>query len=1034
MSAFNVAQRQLLIPCRMLMAVVLAIQLHAAAQGFQVRNWHIENGLPDSTITALAQTPDGYLWVGTRKGLARFDGDSFKRVEVGKRRAGGGETALADSSVVGLLADRQGGLWIACESGWLLRFADGECRPRYAPGTLPGDVNAPAATQSAIQTQPYLGSIFALDSAGAVWARTITGGVIRFSPSGAASIVPWGNLPSGEVRSLLSDGTGRVWVLKDTNACFFDNDQWNYSPELNLPGSSQMLSASGAAGFWTAEVSGSDGLAERLEYKESRGWSGSSLTIPTTPVHAPVSAMLQDRQGRVWLGITWAGVYAKPQNSDWMRVQAAGPLAKSTARCLFEDRQGDIWVGTAGEGLDQVLEPSVQMELLPPEAANVHATTVCATREGAIWIGTDKGLYRRAPGAPRVSLLEELNEESVFSVFEDTQTNLWVGAHSGLFHQESPGFKKVLPIPPDFGGIVCLYEDRAGNLWAGGPHGSLFCRRAPLPGAAFETIAAPASLYICNLAEDTQGQIWVATRMAGLWRVDGRQLVAAGPQFAPVGANLRALLCDQEGALWISTYGNGLFRWNNQALQHYTTGDGLPDDVIIGLMGDDEGHLWMTSLNGIFGCSRRQLAEYQRGQSAPLLCLHLGPDEGLANRECTGPGQPVMTRSPDGRFWAATMVGAAGFAPGRLTRTAAAAEVRVESLSVDGQARPPGAQGFRIPASSRHFEFQYSAPELAAPKTLRFRHRLDGLDPNWVEAGHGRLASYSRLLPGEYHFRVMVGGADGVWREAQTPITLWVVPRYWQTRWFRVLSAAILAGALVGSVAWNERRKARRRMERLEAQEAMEKMRHRIARDLHDELGSAITEIIQLGDLTLQPDAATKTLRASVESMTGRVRQLGITVDEIVWTMSSRNDTLPNLAGYISSHAQEFFRHSGIRCRLDVTKHLPGTKVDSQTRHNLFLAVKEALNNVAKHSGANEVIVRVHYRDELLRVTIEDNGRGFDAATVQPGEGLANMRERLEAVKGRVEFLSHPGGGSKVVFTLGLNGSPGGGQGENPQS
>jgi ligand-binding sensor domain-containing protein/signal transduction histidine kinase len=1010
-------------------AVLFVAQPSVAAQEFQVRNWHVADGLPDGTVTSLAQTPDGYLWVGTPKGLARFDGDSFTRVESVR------DSALRDPSVVGLLTDRQGGLWIASESGLITQFAEGKFRVRYPPEAAALEAGAPAARPPNAQAWRTLNSIFALDGAGAVWAATVTGEVVRFAGPGAPVAVPLGEFPGGRVRGLANDGTGRVWLLKGTNACVFEDGRWTFSAAAGILVTSGILCPAGDRGFWTAGVSSSQAFAKLVQYRRDEGWNVLSLPIPTTPARPPVSAMLQDRQGRVWLAKVWGGVYVQLREGEWEHVQATGPLAKGTVRCLFEDRHGSIWVGTTGQGLHQVLDSSVKMVLLPPEAADVHVTTVCAAKDGSLWMGTDKGLYCRAQGeAARVSAVEGLSEESIFAVLEDTRTNLWVATQSGVFRREDSGFKKALALPLSYGGILALYEDRAGGIWAGGYHGSLLHLPGGPNGAAFEPKTGKPVLMICCIAEDDRGQIWVGSKKkgTGLWRVVGKELVPEGPQLAGIDPIVRSVLYDKDGVLWIGTQGDGLFRWSDKVLQRYTTADGLPDDVILGLMADDQGNLWMTSQAGILGCSRRQLAEYVRGQSTPLLCMRLGLDEGLANRECTGAGQPVISRGPDGRFWVATMVGAAGFSPKMLTRLAPAAEVRVEALSADGLALPPEAQGFRVPASTRRFEFRYSVPEFASPKALHFRYRLDGLDRYWVEAGPGRRAAYSQLPPGEYHFRVMAGGADGVWREAKMPVTLRVVPRFWQTGWFGTLAVVTTVIALVGGVALNERRKARRRLERLEAQQAIEQVRRRIARDLHDDLGSAITEIVQLGDLTLQPESARGTLRSSMETMTGLVRQLGITVDEIVWTMSSRNDTLPNLAGYISNHAQEFFRHSGIRCRLDVTKNLPGVGVNSQTRHNLFLAVKEALNNVAKHSGADKVMVRVHYDEGVLRVSIEDNGRGFDAAAVRQGEGLTNMRERLEAVKGQVEFARQADHGARVVFTLALAGPPGRDPGDPP--
>ncbi|HEX3716863.1 MAG TPA: two-component regulator propeller domain-containing protein [Verrucomicrobiae bacterium] len=987
------------------------IPMSVKAQGFQVRNWHIENGVPDSTVTSLAQTPDGYLWIGTHKGLARFDGDSFKRVEAGSH------SALQDSRILALITDHQGGLWIASESGLISEFLGGDFHTRFSPDA-DGAGNDPV--RDFLPGWRDINCMFGIDSAGAIWALNIRGELLRFTNSNAPANISVTHLPPGSIRGLTGDTIGRPWILKGASACVFADGQWesSFSNGVSVPG--DMSCSAGDNAIWTSEVSGSQVFADLVQCKYGGNWNLSSIPIPTTPAHPPVSAMLQDHRGRVWMAVRWGGVYCQSQDGNWTHIQETGPLAKCTARCLFEDRQGSIWVGTIGEGLDHIMESAVKTVMLPPEASDVHATTVCAGKDG-LWMGTDKSLYYKsyAPSS-RVTEVEGLKGESIYSVLEDKEANLWVGTRCGLLRRESSGFKSILSLTNYSGDIVALFEDRAGDVWAGGYRGMLFRKRAGAGDSQFEQMTCDPSLRICSIAENPQGQIWVATRTSGLWRLDGKQLVRSGPPLGAHDVDTRSLLFDKDGDLWIGTYGDGLFRVNNTEVQHYTTDDGLLDDVILGLLEDDQGNLWMTSRNGILGCSCRQLAEHAQNQSAPLLCKCLGLDQGLINRECTGAGQPVISRDRNGEFWVATMVGAARFLPRISTRGAPGSEVRVDALIVDGVPQTLAAQEVRVPASSRHFEFQYSAPELAAPKTLRFRYRLDGLDGNWLEAGSSRVASYSKLLPGEYHFRVMAGGEDGIWREAKTPVILNVVPRFWQTGWFRAAGLAGIGILTLGIVTLNQRRRDRRRLERLEAQQAVDRVRRSIAQDLHDELGSAITEIVQLGDLAIHPGPESEALRSSVQTMTALARRLGVTLDEIVWTVTSRNDSLPNLVGYISSHAQEFFHHAGIVCRLDVTKNIASVPVDSQTRHNLFLAVKEALNNVAKHSGATEVFLRIHCENNLLRISIEDNGKGFTISQNRPGEGLTNMRERLRSVDGKAEFFTQPGGGTKVVFTLGV--------------
>jgi len=994
------------------------------AEEFQVRSWYAEDGLPHNTISALAQTRDGCLWIGTPQGLVRFDGDSFKPIG-----AAGYTGTLEDSNVVSLVVDHAGNLWIASASGLITEFSENKFNLRYRPSkAAPNDFKYTGLRfldpDAAAENWRNLNSIFAVDDGGNLWATTITGEIIQFNGSNAPTTMSLSNFPSGRVLGLANDPAGRVWMLKGTHACVRETGQWEFSTEVGFTNFTKIFCSVSGGGFWTARNPRPHILVDLVQ-KNGAEWNLTSTPIPANALDYPVSAMLQDRRGRLWLAVPTEGIYVKTPDADWARVQIKGPLAKCVVRCLFEDNRGGIWVGTQEKGLHQILDPLVQMVMLPPEAADVHATTVCATKDGAIWIGTDKGLYGQKPGeSESVDEVREFRRQNVYAVMEDSRTNLWVGTKNGISLRKNYEFKRILAVTN--GGVLALYEDRQGDVWAGGFQGAIFHFHDGTNDFTCKS-ADTNNLSICCLTEGNQGEIFAITRWNGFWRVRGKELVKvesvdpqvdASPQMDAVG-RVCAVLCDQDQALWFGTFGNGIFRWSHGKLKQFTMTDGLPDNGILGLKEDGQGNLWMSSRNGIFGCSRQQLNNHVRNQTTPLVCMQLGLDEGLADRECTGAGQPVIARGPDGCFWVATTVGAAGFDPAMITKVVSTPEVIIETLNVDGHIT--AGVNMRIPASARHFEFQYSAPELTAPKKLHFRYNLEGLDQTWTDAGASRLAVYNRLPAGQYRFRVMVCGEDGVWREAKNAITLRIVPPFWQTWWFQALIITGIVPFIFGMIALNIRRRMRRSLERLETQRAVEAVRQRITRDLHDELGSAITEILQVGDLTLQPKPGPEILRLKLKTVMSLLRQLSITVSEITWTMSSRNDTLPSLVGYISNHAQEFFRYSNIRCRLDVTKNLPGVMVSSQTRHNLFLAVKEALNNIAKHSGANEVILRAHYAEPMLQISIEDNGRGFEAAIHPRGEGLANMQTRLNALKGEIKIFSQAGRGTTVQFTLDLS-------------
>jgi signal transduction histidine kinase len=399
----------------------------------------------------------------------------------------------------------------------------------------------------------------------------------------------------------------------------------------------------------------------------------------------------------------------------------------------------------------------------------------------------------------------------------------------------------------------------------------------------------------------------------------------------------------------------------------------------------------------------------------------VGTDGAVADEPSAGSGQPIGAKSADGRLWFPTAHGMMSFQPGALTQKTRLAAVAVEEIWVDGAVQTVRDQAkFILPLSVKRVEFHFTSAELEMPGRLKFRYRLQGFDDGWMDAGSQRVAYYGHLPAGDYQFRVMAG-LDNNWREADAPLSVRVVPRFWETRWFQISGLVLVVALVAGIARYVEREKLHRRLERLELQQAMEKERHRIAQDLHDDLGSGITEIMLLGELAKQEAAASVASQSQVATITDKVRHLAAAMDEVVWTVSPKNDSLSHLASYICDYAREFFSASPVRCRIDMKEGLPVATLSAHVRHNLFLAVKEALNNVAKHSAAGEVWLRIQQETGRLMICVEDDGKGFDfAATANHGNGLQNMRARLKAIGGQTEICGHLPRGTCVKFQVTL--------------
>jgi signal transduction histidine kinase len=349
--------------------------------------------------------------------------------------------------------------------------------------------------------------------------------------------------------------------------------------------------------------------------------------------------------------------------------------------------------------------------------------------------------------------------------------------------------------------------------------------------------------------------------------------------------------------------------------------------------------------------------------------------------------------------------------------------VVIEQMLVDGVTVPPvhnASSG--ISPRHRKIEIQFTALSFVAPENVVFRYKLDNWDDGWINAPRGqRSVSYSRLPAGSYVFHVIACNNAGIWNETGATLPFEVEPFVWQMWWFRLSTLAAIVLTVALAVRYQSHRKYRRRLIRLEEEALLQKERARIARDIHDELGANLTQISLLGKFTLNDLADPQKAGPHVAKMAAIARQGVRSVDEIVWAVNPRNDTLAQLLDYAGQYAVDFLHAAGIRCRIDLPENIPARELAADVRHGLFMVVKEALNNAVKHSGANEIIFRVELPGDRLILSIMDNGRGFAAGEDNAlADGLRNMTQRATDLGGSCEITSQPGNGTKVRVELRL--------------
>jgi signal transduction histidine kinase len=424
---------------------------------------------------------------------------------------------------------------------------------------------------------------------------------------------------------------------------------------------------------------------------------------------------------------------------------------------------------------------------------------------------------------------------------------------------------------------------------------------------------------------------------------------------------------------------------------------------------DEDGNLWIGSNAGLMRLPKKLLNDFAGGTVRSISCRTYGEADGLPTRECSAGSQPAACRTRDGRLWFPTTKGLVSVNPAELKPNSRQPSVMIESVLVEGREQKTNRlgsawnQSILVPPGYERLEIHYTGLDFTAPNGVRFKYRLEGHETAWTEAGDTRVAYYSNLAPGHYFFHVTASNEDGVPNETGSVLEITVQPQFWQTGWFLAALIVLFLGMVVAVVRYLSTQKLHRQLQALKQREALEKERSRIARDLHDQLGANLTQVALLGEMAETDKNSPAEIESHAQQISQTARETTRSLDEIVWAVNPSNDTLDGLINYACKYAQEYLALAGLRYRAEVPAQLPAIPIPPEVRHNVFLAFKEAVNNVVKHAQASEVWIRLRLQTGNFELSIEDNGRGLGAQATQTRNGLRNMRKRMEDIGGQFE-------------------------------
>jgi signal transduction histidine kinase/ligand-binding sensor domain-containing protein len=980
-----------------LLLICLIAAVPAAAQ-YRFDHWTTDNGLPQNTVRAIVQTRDGYLWLTTFDGLARFDGVRFTVFDKSNT------PAITNNRFTALYEDTDGTLWAGAEQGEVVAYRNVVFTPYIS-------TERPRGISISTFRRDFNDELIIGTEQGPYYLRA--GKFIPAPPEYKNPGLKLYRAPSGARWTIDARGARQVK----------DGQTLDYLIKLDWDGAMNGLGAyeDNQGNLWIGDRAG--------VYRLGGGVATRYTAADGLPPRTVVRPQCEDGAGGIWFAIgdtfkDGIGV-ARFKDGRFSIYSHNVGLPITSYNKLIKDREDSVWAATSS-GLYRLRKELITTHSTADGLAHDEVYPVLKTRNGDVWVGTIQGLSLFRNGSFISNPLKGFRE-IVQSLCEDKAGRLWIGAFGSLHRYENGKVKNVTPPQTAAAPVWAIYEDRMGAVWVGAERGLLkfegdrvaahYTTKDGLPSDDVKVVHE-------RVRNDGQGELWFGT-YGGLARFKDGKFTAYTTAQGLTGNRVRSIYEDSDGTLWIGTYDDGLSRFRDGKFFNYWTEQGLHNNGVFQILEDRRGYFWISCNKGIYRVSRRELDDLAEGRVSRINSVAFGKDDGMLNAECNGGRQPAGFVAADGRFWFPTMGGVAVIDPETARLNPQPPPVMIEAVTLERQG-VDFSQGVGVAPGQRDLEINYTGLSLIKSEQVKFKYRLEGLDTDWVDVGTRRVVYFPYLPPGDYRFRVIAANSDGVWNNEGAALDIFVATPFYRAWWFITFAALSLAG--IAALTYRRRFAALRA--RQAAQEAFsrrliesqEQERKRLAAELHDSLSQNLVIIKNRAMISLQQRDDPEEVFEQVAEIAEAADQALFEVREIAHNLRPFQIDRLGLTKAIEAVVRK--ANAGA---LRFSAHLD--KIDSllppESEINLYRIIQESVNNIVKHSRATEASVTIKRRDQSIEVTIQDNGQGFTPATTQPsqspsgsGLGLAGINERARILGSAPVIESAPGRGTKISLEI----------------
>jgi len=939
--------------------------------GLITQNWNIDSGLQRNRILDIGSDEFGFIWIGTDNGLVRFDGKVFK---------------IYNNYNTDVIKDRT-----------VTNFSFAPDKSFWFKNGLRNLINMNDRKFSTIDYRNLKVEIIhciASDLSNKLWVGTISNGLFYLENNKLVKFTK--NIYAENISSIVVDKKNNIWVGTKGYGIYKINGS-KVVDKIMLPffklNRIKTLYVDSKKRIWAGT---NNGLALIDYNKSTKNYSIQKITSYR------VNSIIEDKNNNIWIATNKYGILIR-QNKKLLRFSTQNGLSDNNVTSLLEGENG-IWVGTFKGGLNYIRKAQVFTVSSNQGLTSTYVNALYEDYDGSLLIGTNIGLYKlKNPFvSEKVTKLNILNDNHIFSIARDNENNLVIGTrYNGLYvfqKNRTINYTTSNGLKSNF--VRTVFFDDDNRMWVGANGGgvSVFSSNGI---KSFTRENGLSSELISFIHKSRKGQYWIGTSSGGVNIIDsGRVVKILNDKNGLSGNIISSIYEETDGTIWLTINGGGLTLIRKNIISNLNIHDGLYSDKLLNITPDSLGQLWFSTPKGIFSVKKNNILRYLKREDTKIYYQFFGEADGMLNDRCVGASPQTSITTSKGIVCFSTLNGIVNVYPSLIDKRETKIKVYIDEVLINYKVKSLSDISSIKPGAER-VEFKFGAIDFANPNELEFIYKMSGLQNKWIRIGKQRTISYSHLSYGQYKFFVKAVNR-GINKESNlAEVSFYLEPFFYQTIYFKILISLFLLGLIIGLTRYFYLRKYKQELMLIELENVIEKERMRISKDMHDDIGSVLTKINLLSEIAKRDIADKSKLTDELNQINAAGREVIDTLDEIVWALNPKNDNIENLISYIVMFAEDYLGLAGIDLKLSVPEEIPDVEIRAELRHNLFMVIKETLNNTVKYSGTKCVNIPIEITNSKLVIEVKNEGKKINFDNLNKfSNGIKNMKSRINEIGG----------------------------------